>query len=776
LTSSVTTDEADYGDLFLFGELNQESEDLIVLSIEPSSNNTARIVMVDYGVATDYNIFTQYLTLSESTVFESQITLPPVFQIEGFGDKIPTITGFVSDESVMERVSKGVFKFNINVSYFNAAALPVITDYVEVQYDFLSSNTSVNFKSVIVPFQKGSANITDVGENETYKVRMRYIGRNGKVGNWTNYSDHTVVGKATAPSDVTLLTISADKSSGQLLLSWHPNGEPDVSTYEVRTEDSGFGVEDFRRVFYGDATKTFVKYRPSGSAVFYVRAVDSSGNYSLNSTSVTFTPDAVPNILDIDYSYSDTALTSATVTLTWADVTTSEFEVSYYEIYYESIVRTVRANNITLPANWLGDRLFTIKTVDLQGNESSGYSEIIAKLAPNPPTDLRSQVVDNNVMLFWTLPTRTSLPIDHILLKKGNTYESASVIGDKKGAFTTITENTGGVFTYWLAAVDTENIESEPISITATVAEPPDFVFNANFISDFTGTKSSAGFDGSVLALPINTTETFEEHFTTRSWVSPQSQVTAGFPIFIQPTNASGFYEEVFDFGQPLASSRVLLSIEGIAIAGSPVVIPNISLSLDNSTYVDYNGVTDVFGTNFRYIKVKVVVNSAPPNVGLFEITQLSVRLDAKLKSDTGKISASSSDTLGSIVNFTKEFIDVQSINLSPLATTPIIAVYDIKDDFASGTYSVSSGVCTVTINSHGLITGQDLKFFTNSGAAISGIYTVTGFTTNTLTITMATANTTGTCSMYPQSFRIYLFDNSGVRVSSTTSWSIKGY
>jgi len=775
LTSSVTTDEADNGDLFLFGALNQESQDLMVLSIEPSANNTARIVLVDYGVTSDYNIFTQYSTISASTVFESQITLPPTLQVQGFGEKTPVITGFVSDESVMERVSKGIFKYNINVSYFNASNLPNIVEYIEVQYDLLSSDTSVNFTSVFVPFQKGSANITDVKENETYKIRMRYVGRNGKIGNWSPYSNHTVVGKTTAPSEVTEFSVSGDKSSGQLLLSWHPNPEYDVSTYEVRTEDSGWGFESFKRVFYGDATKAFITYATNGSATFYIRAVDSSGNYSLTSSVISFIPSAIPNITDINFSYADTALTSATVTLSWVDITNSEFDIDYYELSYNSTVRTVKANSITLPADWIGNRLFTVKTVDNHGNKSSGYSELIAKIAPNPPYDLKTQVIDNNVMLYWTLPTRTSLPIDHILVKKGDVWDSATVIGDKKGAFTTVTENTGGVFTYWLSAVDTEGVQSTPVSITTTVSEPPDFIFHADFNSQFTGDKSFASFDGSVLALPVNTTETFEEHFTTRSWVTPQDQVDASFPIFIQPSGGTGYYEELFDFGQPLASSRVVLTIDGVVIAGSPIVFTQISLSLDNSTYVDYNGVTDVFGTNFRYVKIKVTVTE-DTNVGLYEINQLSVRLDAKLKSDSGNISASSSDSLGTIVNFNKEFIDVQSINLSPSATTPVISVYDIKDAFVSGAYSVSSNVCTVSIANHGLITGQNVKLFINSGNALPGVYTVTGYTTNTFTVTMFTVDTTGNCSMYPQSFRIYLFDNSGARVSSTTSWSIKGY
>jgi hypothetical protein len=135
-----------------------------------------------------------------------------------------------------------------------------------------------------------------------------------------------------------------------------------------------------------------------------------------------------------------------------------------------------------------------------------------------------------------------------------------------------------------------------------------------------------------------------------------------------------------------------------------------------------------------------------------------------------------STDAEGTIVNFNKEFIDVQSITLSPSATTPIIPVYDIKDAFVSGTYSVSSGVCTVAINNHGMITGQKVKLFINTGAGIAEIYTITSHATNTFTVSMPSVNTSGQCSMYPQSFRVYLFNNSSTRVSANASWSIKGY
>lgn len=775
VSSPLTTTQANAGCLFLYGQNTNESQDLVVLSIEPSNNKTARITLVDYGVTESYNLFTQYQSLTENVIFESQISLPPKLQLDSFGNKVPMITGFLSDESVMERVSKGVFKYAMNVAYVNAAQLPLVTDKVELQYDLSTATTDVNAKSIMVPYQNGSFTIPDVAQGETYRVRVRYIGNDGRVGKWSSYSTHTVVGKTNPPSQVTGFSVTSDKSSGQLLLSWTDNPEPDTYTYEIRTQDSGWGVNNTFRIFFGDSNKTYTKYAVNGSATFYIRAVDSSGNYSQISTVISYVPQSVPNITDIIYSYADTALTSATVTLSWADVTTSEFNVAYYEVLYNGTLKTVKANTITLPADWVGNRTFTVKTVDIHGNKSTGYSELVTKLSPNPPSDLRTQVIDNTVMLYWTLPSRTSLPIDHVLLKKGTDWNTAVNVGEKKGEFTTITEVQGGQYTYWLACVDTEGVESVPVSVSTVVSEPPDFIFHGEFNSTFTGTKSNAGFDGATLVMPINTTETWQGHFTSRSWSTPQDQINAGFPIYAQPSGGTGYYEEVFDFGQPLVSSRVTMSYKGTVISGNPIVTYRISLSLDNITYVDYNGVTEVFGTNFRYVKVRITV-SEPSSIGLYAVENISVRLDAKLKNDAGNISASSSDSFGSIINFNKEFIDVQSITLSASGTTPISCVYDMKDSFVSGTYSVSSNVCTVNIANHGLITGQDVKLFISSGNAIAGVYTITSYTTNSFTVAMTTSNTTGNVSMYPQSFRTYLFNNSGTRVSANVSWSIKGY
>ena len=304
---------------------------------------------------------------------------------------------------------------------------------------------------------------------------------------------------------------------------------------------------------------------------------------------------------------------------------------SYNNINYSN------STSITQDADWLGNKNYTIKTVDLIGNKSTGTSISITKAIPNAASNLKAQVIDNTVLLYWDLPQITSLPISHVLIKKGATWNTASIIGTKSGTFTTVTEIQGGVYTYWIAVVDTDNNESVPISLTSSVSQPPDYIFNAEYVSTFTGTKSNAIIEANTgyLVLPVDTVESFSGHFTTRSWTTPDNQIAAGFPIYIQPGTTSGYYEEVFDYGSTLGSSQVTISLSGVNIAGSPDVVVLISTSLDGITYTSFPTGTSAFATNFRYIKVRITATQVTSG-NIYSISGLVVRLDAKQRTDSG--------------------------------------------------------------------------------------------------------------------------------------------
>ena len=62
------------------------------------------------------------------------------------------------------------------------------------------------------------------------------------------------------------------------------------------------------------------------------------------------------------------------------------------------------------------------------------------------------------------------------------------------------------------------------------------------------------------------------------------------------------------------------------------------------------------------------------------QITALNVRLDSKLRNDSGNGTANSSDSGGTVVTLNIAFVDVDSISVTPLATSSVTAVYDFVD------------------------------------------------------------------------------------------------
>lgn len=772
-TTTISANKPADGDLFMFGELNSESVDCLVKHVEPIGNFQARLTLVDYAPA---------LFDAESKAFgtwESKITEPPLLLRLELAQK-PIVETVTTDEKALTRNGSALqtnilIKFSATQGRNSAGASEALSKnaaMVEVQYRLDATVASgVPFKPMpMVPVKAGSIYVP-AEDKTTYDLRMRLIGEDGRNGPWLDLPDVYVSGKTNPPPAVTGIVSTA--AGARIQLDWTDSADLDVDSYEVRLNDTDWGVANSMRVYAGSASICYYTPPISGNVTFYFRSIDMVGNWSPTVSHVFAYPAAnSPAFLTAEF--SDTALTAAIVTLKWGDVETL-FGLKDYQITYDAVTLYVNASTKDLPADWVGNRTFTVRARDVNGDLGAARSISVTMSLPAAISGLKAQVVDNNVLLYWTLPAKTSLPIQHVRLKRGATWATATDIGTKSGSFTSIFETQGGSFTYWAAAVDTEDHEGPAVSVQATVNQPPDYVFSGSMTSALAGTLSSAVLLQGKVYLPVNTTETFGDHFSTRSWATPQAQVTASYPIFIQPAAGSGYYEEVFNFGTVFPATKATANIDGMTVAGSPVVISTISLSLNGSTWTDYAGVSEVFGTNFQYVKVRVAVTSG--GVDLYELRGLSVRLDAKLKSDAGSIAALSTDASGTIANFNVEFVDVTSVTVSPGGTSRITAVYDYKDTVLTGSYNIVSNVATVDVTAHGLIVAQKVRLNFTSGSAPSGTYTVaTAPTANQYTVALTTANTSGNVSTYPQSMRIYLFDSAGSRYTGPASWAVRGY
>lgn len=484
LTASVDAGQGEPGNLWMMGELNSESVELIVQAIEPGDNMTARLTLVDYSPAV-------YTSDTEAIPdFESQITKPPVL-LQNAITQAPVISAIQSDATVMTVLSPGRYAYNVRVSFRAQDGLPAAVKYLEGQIDFAGDRKDEWNAASVVPLSAGAITFGDVQEARSYRLRLRYVDDIGRTGPWCAIQTHTVIGKTAPPAAPA--SLEATVSGSRLQLNWPDSPERDVVGYEVRTVDADWGAAGY--VFKGAASACLVDPPAAGqSRTWYVRTLDAAGLWSTSAASAAYTTTAVPAPANLRESFYDTSLTTATITLDWDDAA-PDFGLRHYRVSDGVAVRTVSASTITLPAAWIGARTFSVEAIDRNSNVSAPLTKTITKLAPNPPSAVRAQVIDNNVMLYWTLPARTTLPIAHTLIKRGISWATAVEVGTKSGAFTTLQELAAGTYTYWLATVDTDGYTSEPVSVTANVSAPPDFSFHGAQESAFTGALSSAALE-----------------------------------------------------------------------------------------------------------------------------------------------------------------------------------------------------------------------------------------------------------------------------------------
>ena len=492
---------------------------------------------------------------------------------------------------------------------------------------------------------------------------------------------YSALGKLAPPSDVLNFRAELDANLG-VTLKWDPVPDLDLDGYEI-WQGMSFGTGVKLGLFRTTAAP--VGTLPNGTTMWYIKALDTSEKYSLtaSSTSITIFGAGAPPLQG--------RFRGGDLELSWSAVTGS-LATQSYEIRYGTTsstwetatpAGTVQGTVFATQAAWVGTRRWYVAALDANGNYGTAASWDGVVTAPAQPL-ITQQVIDNNVLLQWNDVVRT-LPIASYELRKGAAWATATVIGTKQGRFTSVFETASGNYTYWLAGIDSAGNYGTPGSVTARVNQPPDYILQNNRDSTFSGTgvtRSNATYDGTFLVAPVNTTETWAEHFTApgRNWASIQDQINAGFLYYGTPSAASGFYEEIVDLGATLAGSSITATLTAQNIVGAVTVTPTLSArALTTDAWTNYPGVTSVYATNFRYVKVRYDF-AATGNNALIAVSALNIRVDAKLRNDFGTGTANAADTNGTLVNFNVAFVDIQAISVTPATTNAYLAVYNFVD------------------------------------------------------------------------------------------------
>ena len=158
---------------------------------------------------------------------------------------------------------------------------------------------------------------------ETYYVRIKTQSKYDIISNGTVSNPITLVGNTAAPSNVTNFSYSWGKN---LELTWNIVTNVDLQGYEIRDEDTNFGTDDSHLIYRGLANKKVLIPSSRAPGTYYIKAINTSGIYSLASTHITPTNPAPAVPLSLEK-----AVVFNIGRLYWTDDTATDIE--YYEVY-----------------------------------------------------------------------------------------------------------------------------------------------------------------------------------------------------------------------------------------------------------------------------------------------------------------------------------------------------------------------------------------------------------------------------------------------------------
>jgi hypothetical protein len=341
-----------------------------------------------------------------------------------------------------------------------------------------------------------------------------------------------------------------------------------------------------------------------------------------------------------------------------------------------SYVTTAVANSAILDPLPIGSYTYLIKATDLLSRYSENAASANVIIAPLGEISVTTQIISNNVLFYWTAPTST------FDIARYDIYKDSVLIGHITGTFFAYFEIAGGIYNYLIQAVDIAGNKSSDVdNVHLTLINPTDFYTNAAQIDDtFTGTKVNCLVTDLGLTGPVDISQSYADHFSTRSWATWKDQIDAGYPRFLQPAPSIATYEEVIDFGSVFYNTTISINPNQINIVGIVTLSCTLAYSTDDITYTTPAVGFNLLATAVRYVKFKLTMTPANSGYDFCRITSIATSLNILLEQDGGNLNAISTDAGGTLVAFNKVFTRVVSITVAALSTEPIYSVYDFTD------------------------------------------------------------------------------------------------
>jgi hypothetical protein len=317
-----------------------------IMQIEIKDNDEVYVVAREYSTS----VYTQAV-LSPAAVI-AQSNLPDPFSV-------PAVLGLTlaSGTSELLRLADGSVISRIRVGWTAPTEVYAQKGQVEVQ---TQATTDLGWSPVdIVAAELGVAWVSPVQDSASYNVRIRAINSIGVRGAWSQGTVQ-VVGKTAPPSDVPWLRLDGER------LTWGPVTDIDLAGYRVRWQPGGSrSWSDALELHTGllAVSPWDLVTIPYGAGQILIKAVDTTGNESLNVTAIACNlGDAPVENVFASYTLNTTPVVAPDSSRMWSNdtaqlwtKTTAVFLVPQYQaISWTGSVTFTESGSLTIAATISG--------------------------------------------------------------------------------------------------------------------------------------------------------------------------------------------------------------------------------------------------------------------------------------------------------------------------------------------------------------------------------------------------------------------------------------
>lgn len=305
------------------------------------------------------------------------------------------------------------------------------------------------------------------------------------------------------------------------------------------------------------------------------------------------------------------------------------------------------------------------------------------------------------------------LPEGTVLAGPAPTAGVPQLLGKYSAEFAVLNEQQEGLWEYCVSGVDIAG-NAAPFNCVTLLVEAPDNYYLLDQVANLiplpettkTFAANRAGTD--LWIAPVDTAETWQQHFISETWDQPSDQTAAGFPIYVQPgAGQTSVFSWEHDYAQNLPSLRVTSAASHTAIAGAPsvvVVIYSKALAADPWLEIARGEIEAVslLPPGTRYVRVQMETKTDAARLGLALLDGLSYRLDVRYRDDSGTVTTPASGV--GTVTFNVPFLDVRSVQLTSADPAVAYARYQVAANQKSMT--------VYTFNTTGTPTGGKVAWW----------------------------------------------------------------